>query len=301
MSSPRQPRRLDHLVLPVPDLAVSEARHRALGFTVAAEARHPFGTENACVFFSDGTYLEPLAVASREECEAAAIAGNVFVARDRAFRFRNGDNGFSAMVVASPDAEADHERFRRLGMSGGDALSFSRPVKLPDGDERTASFKLAFAGDLRAPDFLAFAVERLNMPTAGGDALTRHANGASGISEIVLSEPNPTDFQYFLQEMADNREVEAHSFGLTIALEGATINVLNPEGMRVWFGRQQAAGGQGDGRGLRGRAIVFRTGDLEALAEHFAAAGIVSRKIGSRLIVDEMPGQGAIYAFEEER
>jgi hypothetical protein len=29
---------------------------------VAADARHPFGTENACVFFADGTYLEPLAL-----------------------------------------------------------------------------------------------------------------------------------------------------------------------------------------------------------------------------------------------
>jgi hypothetical protein len=101
MTSPRNPRPLDHLVLPVEDLETTRARHAALGFTVAADARHPFGTENACVFFADGSYLEPLAVASREECEQAARDGNVFVARDQAHRFRLGDTGFSAVVVGS--------------------------------------------------------------------------------------------------------------------------------------------------------------------------------------------------------
>lgn len=295
MSSQRHLRHLDHLVMPVPDLAISQARHGALGFTVAAQARHPFGTENTCVFFADETYLEPLAVASREECEAAAIEGNVFVARDQAYRFRNGDNGFSAMVVSSSDASADHARFCRLGMSGGKPLSFSRPVKQPGGGERTASFRLAFTGDLRTPDFHAFAVERLDVP-AVNSALMQHGNGVSGISAVVLSEPNPADFQYFLQELADNRKVEAHSFGIQVALDGAAINVLNPDGMRAWFGRLPTC----EGRGLRARAIIFKTSNLDALAKHFAQTGIANRKIGGRLIVDEMPGQGAIYAFEED-
>ena len=55
-------RPLDHLVIPVTDLKAARSRLTRLGFTVAAEARHPFGTENACVFLADKTYLEPLAV-----------------------------------------------------------------------------------------------------------------------------------------------------------------------------------------------------------------------------------------------
>ncbi len=88
---PALPRALDHLVLPVIDLVTARQRLSRLGFTVAADARHPFGTENACVFFRDDTYLEPLAVGSREDCLAAVRAGNVFVARDQAFRFRRGE------------------------------------------------------------------------------------------------------------------------------------------------------------------------------------------------------------------
>ncbi len=67
MSDPLSlPRAIDHLVLPIVDLDTSRERLGRLGFTVAADARHPFGTENACVFFSDDTYLEPLAVGSRK-------------------------------------------------------------------------------------------------------------------------------------------------------------------------------------------------------------------------------------------
>ncbi len=60
---------LDHLVLPVTNIDLARERLGRLGFTVAAEGRHPFGTVNACVFFADKTYLEPLGVASAKECE----------------------------------------------------------------------------------------------------------------------------------------------------------------------------------------------------------------------------------------
>lgn len=297
MTSPRTPRPLDHLVLPVEDLDTARARHQALGFTVAADARHPFGTENACVFFADGTYLEPLAIAQREDCEAAARAGNVFVARDQAYRFRRGEPGFSAVVVGSKEAHADHARFIDLGMSGGEILSFSRPMKFPDGSEQTASFHLAFTGDLRAPDFFGFSVERVNLPAADRSALTAHANGVSGISEIILSEPNPTDFQYFLQELACNREVDANSFGMSIALDGATLTVFNAAGMETHLGVIDDS----RERGVLGRAIVFEVANLQAMSALLVDNGVAARQVGSRLIVDPAPGQGAYYVFEESR
>lgn len=297
MPSPRTRRPLDHLVLPVEDLETARTRHAALGFTVAAEARHPFGTENACVFFDDGTYLEPLAIASREDCEEAARSGNVFVARDQAYRFRRSDNGISAFVVGSSDADADHDRFRALGMSGGDLLEFSRAMAFPDGSKQDASFKLAFAADLRSPDFFGFAVERVNVPAADRSALTAHANGVTGVCEIILSEPNPTDFQYFIQELACNREVDANSFGMSVELESTTVTVFNKAGMESHFG---VLDGSAE-RGLLGRAVVFRVTDLVALTELLHANGVAAREFGSRLIVNPAPGQGAYYCFEEKR
>lgn len=297
MASPRSKRPLDHLVLPVEDLDIARARHSALGFTVAADARHPFGTENACVFFADGTYLEPLGIAQREECEEAARKGNVFVARDQAYRFRRSDNGFSALVVGSSDGDADHARFVELGMSGGEMLEFSRPMKMPDGSEVTASFKLSFAADLRTPDFFGFAVERINVPAADRSVLTTHENGVTGITEVILSEPNPTDFQYFIQELACNREVDANSFGMSIELDGATITVYNKAGLETHLGVTDPS----RERGLTGRGVVYKVTDLAALASLLVDNGVVARQVAGRLIVDPAPGQGAYYCFEETR
>ena len=295
MANPRKPRRLDHLVLPVPELSVARARHEALGFIVAPEARHPFGTENACVFFADGTYLEPLAIASREECEEAARGGNVFVARDQAYRFRRSENGFSALVTSSEDARADHSRFIADGISAGDLFEFSRPMKQPDGSETMASFRLAFAADLRSPDFFGFSVERLAMPVADRSALTAHENGVTGISEIVLSETNPTDFQYFVQKLADNREVDAHSFGMAIELDGATINVLTPDGLKAFFGVEVNC----HARGLRARGVVYRVTDLAETEALLSSRGIALIRKDRKLVVMPEQGQGAFYAFEE--
>ncbi|WEX78764.1 VOC family protein [Sinorhizobium numidicum] len=290
--SKRTTRPLDHVVLPVADLSRARRRLNDLGFTVADDARHPFGTENACVFFSDNTYLEPLAVASREECEAAALAGNVFVARDQAFRFRQGPEGLSAVVLGTPDAASDHMRFRASGVSAGDMLEFSRPMRLPDGREGLGSFRLAFAADLRAPDFFLFSCQRIRALPVDGATLHKHENGVLGIAEVVLSEQNPTDFQYLLQEGIDEREVAAHSFGMDIQAGGVKLSVLNPAGMEAFFGRSVSDAE----RGLRGRAVVFRVTDLEATRALFAH-GIEFAEMGGRLIVPEAPGQGVIFAF----
>ena len=93
-----QARPLDHVVLPVADLGVARARLSALGFTVAPDGVHPFGTANCCVYLQDGTFLEPLAIGDAEQAAASARGGNVFTARDAAYRRAVGNDGFSALV-----------------------------------------------------------------------------------------------------------------------------------------------------------------------------------------------------------
>ncbi|HET7413509.1 MAG TPA: VOC family protein [Pararhizobium sp.] len=288
-------RPIDHCVLPVADLAAARVRLARLGFTVAPEARHPFGTKNACVFFADGTYLEPLAVAEREACEAAAKAGNVFVARDHAFRFRNGEDGFSALAFSTLDAAADDEAFRRAGISAGEPLEFARPFQGPSGETAEAGFRLAFAADLRAPDVLFFTCERVNAPAIDRSALERHANAVTGIAEIMLAEQNPADFQYFLQEVIRQRNEEASSFGLTLRAANAKVSVLTPEGMEARLGESVAL----PVRGLRLAAIVFAVRDLAIVERQLRDEDILFRRHGRRIVVAAAPGQSAIFVFEE--
>lgn len=292
----RQVRRLDHAVLPVGDLDSARRRFTALGFSVAPDARHPFGTENACVFLADGFYLEPLAIGHRETCEAAARKGNVFVGRDQAWRFRNGSEGFEALAFASDDAAADHARFSRAGIGGGKPLGFSRVFDDGKGNRQKASFKLAFAGDWRSPDAWFFTCERLGN-TLDRSKPAKHKNGVTGLNAVVMSEANPSDFQYLLQEASGQREVHSDSLGMSLSLGNARMIVYNDDGMRAWFGNSADL----QQRGLKLRALVLSVRSIEKTADLLQANGISIRMLHQRAIVDPAPGQGAMLVFEERR
>ncbi|MBX4906963.1 MULTISPECIES: VOC family protein [Rhizobium] len=288
---------LDHVVLPVVNIDLARERLGKLGFTVAADGRHPFGTENACVFFADKTYLEPLGVASVEESEAAARHGNVFIARNRAFRFRCGEEGLSALAFLSEDAGLDHKRFVSNGASAGEMLQFSRPMRMPDGSETVGSFKLAFAADLRAPDFFLFTCQRINSFPTDRAALETHANGVIGIAEIALCAPDPAAFAAFVGLAIGQAAAEKTGFGVNIAASNAKISLMTPEGLEAYF---ELAVSSAD-RGLRGRVILFTVADLAVTEAHLGANGITFTRKNNRILVKSTPGQGALFAFEETR
>lgn len=297
VKSVNSPNRVDHVVLPVSALGIARNRMKALGFTVATDAQHPFGTENCCIYFADGTYLEPLGIAQRETCEAAALKGNTFVARDQAYRFRHLEDGFSAIAFASEDAKSDHKKFVANGISAGRALSFKRKITDGKGASSDISFVTAFAGDLRSPDLFYLACERKNVPDIDFSKLQRHKNGVKSIHEIVLSETNPSDFQYLLQSIIGQRDQDAHSFGIELNSANVNIAVLSPVGMRAWFGARI----EQNERGLVGRAIVLGVRNLEKTRGYFDDNNVMYHEIGERIIVDPAPGQGAILAFEANK
>ncbi|MDR7147005.1 VOC family protein [Rhizobium sp. BE258] len=288
-------RPLDHLVLPVTHIDVARERLGRLGFTVAADGRHPFGTENACVFLADKTYLEPLGIASQADCDAAVAKGNSFVARDQAFRFRCGDDGFSAVVFGTDSADADKAAYDGAQLSGGDMVEFSRPIVMPDGTQATGAFKLAFAADLRAPDVFFFACQRINAFPADRNALETHANGVTGISEIALSAEDPQAFAEFLETASGGVEPKEAALGLSFELPNGRLSIFSNEGMEAYFDAEPLV----TDNGLRARAIVFSVGDLAVTAAHLAANGITHVSMNNRLLVKPAPGQGAIFAFEE--
>ena len=276
------------------DLKTARSRLTRLGFTVAADARHPFGTENACVFLSDQTYLEPLAIGSAEDVETAVRAGNQFVARDRAFRFRNGDEGLSAIVMGTADADADHAAFRAAGMSAGDQLSFSRVMKFPDGNEIEPTFRLSFAADLRAPDFFAFTCQRLNMPPADRSVLEQHANGVIGLAKVVLSENEPESFVDYLRQVTSGKVVANKAGRLSLAAANVVIDILDPAILQGEYGVPRSAE-----RGLRGEAVVFKVADLAATERLLAGNGVRHMRSGGIVLVPREPGQGTLFAFSE--
>lgn len=289
----RNRRSIDHCVLPVADLEDARIRLGALGFTVAPQGKHPFGTANACVYFENDTFIEPLAVVDPEVAKRSALKHNVFVSRDAAYRFRNGKEGFSALALATSNAKADHRRFVINGISAGRRLEFSREFKVANRKVGTASFRLAFAADPRSPDAFFFTCERVSGSKIDRTPLQKHANGALAISRVVMSEPSPSDFQYFVQMLSRSRQARFIAGSMEIETANACLQVLNRRGMIEAFGVDT-----GEERGLKLQAIIIQVSDLDGLERLLSTNAVgYERRLG-RVIVQRSKGQGAIFAFE---
>lgn len=288
------PTSIDHLVLPVRDLDLARSRYEALGFHVAPDAQHPFGTENACIFLKDGTYLEPLGIADRTLAEVEARKGNPFLRRDQAYRFRVDDEGLSMVAMRSSNAAADLKVFSDLGFAFGEVFPFSRSAETPDGTVKIG-VELAFAADDRAPDAAFFACERLNMEALWSAERTAHENGVVGLSAVLMSEENPTDFQYLLQAATGMRDFASSSNGLSFHMEGADIFCFTPTAIQQLF----AIPASRSERGVRFEGAVFTCKSVQALKAHLEAGGIECFDHLGRLIVPAAPGQGVPFIFDE--
>lgn len=288
------PTTIDHLVLPVRDLDLARARYEALGFKVAPDAQHPFGTENACVFLRDGTYLEPLGVADRTLAEIECRKGNPFLRRDQAYRFRVDEEGLSMVAMRSDSASHDLKTYSDSGFAFGEVFPFSRLAETPKGPIEIG-VKLAFAADDRAPDAAFFACQRMNMEALWADDRTAHDNGVTGVSAVLMSEENPTDFQYLLQCATGMRDFASSSNGLSFHMDGADIFCFTPTAMQHLFAIPTSR----TERGVRFEGVVFTCDSVSDLQSRLNAEEIECFDHLGRLVVPAAPGQGVPFIFEE--
>jgi hypothetical protein len=281
--------------LPVADLGTARERLTSLGFVVAPDGAHPFGTVNCCVYLADGTFLEPLAQADSKAEREAARQGNMFTARDLAYRYRRGEEGFSALVFGTEDAAADHAGFVETGFSGGNILDFSRGFTDASGKTDTASFRLAFAADWRAPDCFFFTCQRVQVPEVDRSALQMHRNGATRIKGIVLAARRAGDFTDFVRVAANAASIDKCADATRIDAANAALELLESEAMESRFDVSLP-----DDPGLRLHAIRFGVRGLNETEALLRNAGIAYEKQSDGLVVHSAPGQGATFVFEAE-
>ena len=287
-------RAIDHVVMPTADLQVARQRLEALGFTVAAEGLHPFGTNNACVYFSDDTFIEPLAVADAALADQSVSLGNVFVARDQRFREAHGSEGLSAIVMATDDADADHAAFMAAGVSAGARLDFSRGYIDADGTSRTVSFRLAFAAPADVRHSYFFTCERIDAPTGGRGALAEHANGVTGLAGVIVAAADPAATAKFFAILTGGA-VQTMGGNAAVAPATGNIAIMTPVSLEEEFG--VAPSTSSEPMALCGLALSVK--NLAATAAYLKNNGIDFHHGNARIVVPPVPGQGAFLAFEE--
>src|SRR5262249_4081078 len=125
-------RGIDHVGIAVRELATAQQTYQAgLGFTLIPGGKHPGGTENAAVWFSDDTYLELITVYDQEQ--AAELA-----------TFLTNHEGalFLGLDVASAEQTATLLRAGGFEISGpqGGTLALDSMQEPPPELWRTVSF-----------------------------------------------------------------------------------------------------------------------------------------------------------------
>jgi hypothetical protein len=282
-------RPIDHLVLPVTTLTLARSQLTGLGFNVAPDAQHSFGTGNCCVFFQDRSFLEPITILDRAAADMAAAEGLFFVKRIKRFTERQGE-GFAMLAMTSDDIEADRADVERLGTGAGPAFRFARMATAPDGTRHEVGFAVAALDGAAAADASFFLCQHFAQDVLFQPKYLEHPNGALGIAAVSAVAENPADFHILLGAASGRRELRSTSFGVEAAADGRSIAILTPAGFRARYGVEPPD----PRRGLRFAAFDLIVADLDRALGH---AGARAQRREDGVIVPPSPGLGAVIAL----
>ena len=277
-------------MLPTTTLTLARARLTSLGFTVAVDARHSFGTGNCLVLFKNRTYLEPITILDRNRADMAAAEGIVFVKRLKRFTERQGE-GFAMVAMKSSDAEADVAAFAKAGAGGSPVFRFSRQARLPDGGEREVGFATGFADFPMAPDTTFFVCQHLSEDVLYQASYVEHPNGAEGVMAVVAVADEPAEFHAMLRTATDNMETTVFETGVKVEANGQSVLILTPDAFLARY-RIDAPNPR---RGLRLAGFEIAVSDLNRAGRY---ASNSAKRHEDRIVVPPAPGLGAVIAFQ---
>lgn len=290
-------RLIDHFVLVAGNLSDARKNYQRMGFTVAPDGIHPFGTYNANMYFRDGPMVETLSIENHARYAEAIRSGNSFVRNDAAFRAMEGDEGFSHIVVTSTDADRDHAGFLERGVSGGDIVSFARPFEQPDGRVETVAAKLAFATHSKARSAFYFTCEDIVVPAIDRSLLLDHKNGALGAKRVISCSREPLTYLDFLEGIFGPTEIRASDNNVDCHLPNGRASIVTPEILAQDFGVEH----NHTDADLLHRGLVFVVADLRKTEALFTRNKIPCEWHNERLVTQPRPEPRPFFAFEQRR
>jgi hypothetical protein len=164
---------IDHVAIVVDELESAIASYSRAGFTVVRGGKHPIGTHNALIAFTDGSYLELIA----------------FLKPDTGHRWQAAlekGSGIVDFCMSTDDLEADIESMCRAGAKVGSPFSLTRDR--PDG------YHLSWVLATPEPPFSGQLPFLIKDHTPRNERVPRersHANGATGIRTLAIAVDDP--------------------------------------------------------------------------------------------------------------
>lgn len=284
-------RGIDHLVLPVHDLDGAKSAYERFGFTTTPKARHPFGTENVLVQLQ-GNFLELLAIAQPEKINPPEPGAFSFAHFNQDFL---GDRqGMSMLVFESSDARADQAEFAAKGLKGYAPFDFSRQATLPDGEQVTVAFSLAFVTDPRMPEAAFFCCQQHAPQYFWKPDYQNHRNGAVVCSEVVMVAEEPRAFADFFVGLQGGSNVGTRDGQLEVTTPRGRITLVTPQTFAERFPGQAVA------RPLKGAVFAayrVSTRDLRAAEDVLRENGVAYQQVGGRLQIGPEEALGMVIEF----
>jgi hypothetical protein len=285
------PRRLDHLVICVHDLAKSALDWQALGFALTPTGVHPFGTSNRLAMFGNN-FLELLAVTDAAAVPPVESGRFNFAAHNQ--DFLKTVEGMSMLALHSADAHADAARFRATHIGSYAPFDFGREAVLPGGGMARVEFSLAFATDPAMPGIAFFTCQQRHAPELFWKAeYQHHPNGAGRVIEVVMSAPEPAQQRAFLERLTESA-AELVPGRLTVGQSGDRITVLGPSEMAR---RLPGCVADGSPRFCAARLAVT---DLDATRRALKNNGVAFQVIDNALLIPPAASHGLALEFVEQ-
>jgi Glyoxalase-like domain len=232
-SSIRSMKAINHLVLAGHDLEAMRSHYARLGFTVTRRGQHPFGTGNSLIQLP-GTYLELLAVTVPQDVPEHRAGHFSFAAFNRDYLARH--QGFSMLVLDTADARADIEAWRAAGLQTYEPFDFSRTAKMPDGEEITVGFSLAFVSHPAAPWLGLFACQHYSPQYFEQPRYLQHANGARRVQDVWIAGETAPDLAGFMQTVTGAKAVKDDSSATTLQTRTGAVVLARPQAFEQAFG-----------------------------------------------------------------
>lgn len=226
-------RGIDHLVLCARDLDRARETYGAFGFATTPRAVHPFGTGNSLVQLQ-GNFLELLTVLDESQFPPTAANRFSFSAFSRDYLARR--EGMVMLVFEGHGAESDRAEFAAKGLDTYDVFNFERKATLPNGEQVTVGFSLAFVTHPSMPEAGFFTCQQHAPEYFWKPEYQDHPNGARAVSEVIMVAAVPDELRPFFAALQGEDAVSVSQGALRVATARGRITVLNPEGFADRFG-----------------------------------------------------------------